>query len=74
MPASGCVSKWVASSASRSMIWRFSSTMMPTVARVVAANAAVAAAGAASCSVRKAVWMSRARASRLRCRPSGFEC
>ena len=54
MSASGCVSKCVASSASRSVIWRFSSAMMPTVARVLAANAAVTAAGAASCSVRNA--------------------
>ena len=35
MSASGCVSKCVANSASRSVIWRFSSAMMPTVARVL---------------------------------------
>src|ERR1700694_3818953 len=43
--------------------------MMPTVARVVAANAAVIAPGAASCSDRNAAWMSRARAAMLRWRP-----
>ena len=46
----GCVSKCVANSVSRSLIWRFSSAMMPTTAPVPAANAAVTAAGAASCS------------------------
>jgi hypothetical protein len=44
--------------------------MMPTAARVVAANAAVIAEGAASCSVRSAAAISWARASRLRCRPA----
>ena len=57
MSASGCALKCVASSASRSVIWRFSSAMMPTAARVVAANAAVTAVGAASCSVRSAAWI-----------------
>jgi hypothetical protein len=52
MSASGCASKCVASSASRSVIWRLSPTMMPTAARVVAANAAVTGAGAVSCSAR----------------------
>jgi hypothetical protein len=69
MSASGCVSKWAASAASSSLIWWFSSAMMPTVARVVAANAAVTAAGAVSCSDRRAAWMWRARAAILRCRP-----
>jgi hypothetical protein len=49
MSTSGCASKCVASSASRSVIWRLSPTMMPTAARVVAANAAVTGAGAVSC-------------------------
>ena len=48
MSASGCVSKCVASSASRSAIWWFSSPMMLTAARVVAANAAVITVGAVS--------------------------
>ena len=43
--------------------------MMPTAARVVAANAAVTAAGAASCSVRSAAWISCGARSRLRWRP-----
>ena len=38
MSASGCVSKCVARLVSSSAIWRFSSTRMATVARVVAAN------------------------------------
>ncbi len=41
MTASGCVSKCSAKLVSSLLIWRFSSAMMPTVARVVAANAAV---------------------------------
>ena len=44
--------KMCGSSASRSVIWRLSPTMMPTAARVVAANAAVTGAGAVSCSAR----------------------
>src|SRR5258707_867591 len=44
--------------------------MMPTAARVVAANAAVIAGGAASCSGRSAAAISWARVSRLRCRPA----
>jgi len=55
---SGCASKCVASSASSSAIWRLSSMMMPTAARVVAANAAVTGVGAASCSVRSAAAIS----------------
>jgi hypothetical protein len=47
-----CASKCVVSSASRSVLWRLSPTMMPTAARVVAANAAVTGAGAVSCSGR----------------------
>ena len=44
--------------------------MMPTAARVMAANAAVTVAGfAASCSVPSAARISRARAAILRCRP-----
>ena len=54
---------------SSSLIWRFSSAMMPTAARVVAANAAVTVAGAASCWVPRAARISRARAAILRCRP-----
>ena len=69
MSASGCVSKWLARVVSSSLIWRFSSAMMPTAARVVAANAAVTVAGAASCSVPSAARISRARAAILRCRP-----
>ncbi len=46
------------------------SAMMPTAARVVAANAAVTAEGAASCSARSTAAISSARASRLRCRPA----
>jgi hypothetical protein len=57
MSASGCASKCVASSASSSAIWRLSSMMMPTAARVVAANATVTGAGAVSCSVRSAAAM-----------------
>ena len=38
MSASGCVSKCSARVVSSSAIWRFSSAMMPTVARVVAAT------------------------------------
>jgi hypothetical protein len=38
MSASGCAAKCVASSASNSVIWRFSSTMMPTAALLVAAK------------------------------------
>ncbi len=69
MSASGCVSKCSARLVSSSLIWRFSSVMMPTAARVVAANAAVTLAGAVSCSDRSADWISRARAAILRCRP-----
>jgi len=58
MSASGCVSECVASCASSSVIWRLSSMMMPTAARVVTANAAVTEAGAASCSVRSAAAIS----------------
>ena len=43
--------------------------MMPTVARLVAANAAVTVAAAASCSVPRATRISRARAAILRCWP-----
>jgi hypothetical protein len=68
MSASGCVSKWLARVVSSSLIWRFSSAMMPTVARVVAPKAAVTVARAPSCSDRSAVWISRARAAILRCR------
>jgi hypothetical protein len=70
MSASGCASKCVASSASRSPIWRFSSAMMPTAARVLAPKAAVTVVGAASCGVRSAAWMCCARVSRLRWRPA----
>ena len=69
MSASGCASKWLARVVSSSLIWRSTSAMMPTVARVVAANAAVTLAGAASCSVPSAARISRARAAILRCRP-----
>ena len=69
MSASGCVSKWLARVVSSSLIWRFSSAMMPTAARVVAANAAVTVAAEASCSVPRAARISRARAAILRCRP-----
>ena len=44
--------KMCRSSASSSVIWRLSSMMMPTAARVVVPNAAVTGAGAASCSMR----------------------
>ncbi len=44
--------KMCRSSASSSVIWRLSSMMMPTAARVVAPNAAVTGAGAASWSMR----------------------
>ena len=70
MSASGRVSERVASSASRSLIWWLSSMMIPTVARVVAPNAAATAAGAVSCSVRSAAWICWARVSRLRWRPA----
>ena len=73
MSASGCVSKWAASAPFSSLIWWFSSAMMPTVARVVAANAAVTLAAAASCSVPRATRISRARAAILRCRPPCLE-
>ena len=69
MSASGCVSKCVGQAASSSAIWRFSSAMMPTAARVVAPNAAATGAGAASCSERSAARISRARAAILRLRP-----
>jgi hypothetical protein len=58
--------KWVARLVSSSLIWRLSSPMMPTAAPVVAANAAASGAGAASCSVRNAALISRARAAMLR--------
>ena len=55
--------------ASSSLIWWFSSAMMPTVARLVAVNAAVTVAAVASCSVPRAARISRVRAAILRCRP-----
>ncbi len=70
MTASGCVSKCSAKLVSSLLIWWFSSAMMPTVARVAAANAAVTWAGAAGCSDRSGAWICRARATILRWRPS----
>jgi hypothetical protein len=61
MSASGCFSKCSAKVVSSSLIWRLSSAMMPTVARVVAANAAASGAGAVSCWVGSAARISRAR-------------
>src|SRR3954464_7943957 len=45
-----------------------------TAAGVVAPNAAATAGGAVRCSRRKMAWISMARVSILRCRPTGFEC
>jgi len=59
--------------ASSSLIWWFSSAMMPTVARLVAVNAAVTVAAVASCSVPRAARISRAGAAILRCRATAFE-
>src|SRR6478672_8450229 len=73
MSASGCVSKCSARLVSRSAIWRFSSAMMPTAARVVAPNAAATGAGAASCSERSAARIWRARAAILRLPATAFE-
>ena len=44
--------------------------LAPAAAVGVAANAAVIGAGAASCPARSVAWISRARTSRLRCRPA----
>ena len=63
---SECVSKCVASSASRSAISRLSSVMMPTAAWLVVATAA----GAVNCSVRSAARICCARLSIFRCRPA----
>ena len=73
MSASGCASKCVASSASRSAIWRLSSAMMPTAARVLAPNAAVTAAGAASCSAAQHFLNLQGSGVEVALAPSGFE-
>src|ERR1700731_3147211 len=72
MSASGCVSKCSAKTVSSSPIWRLSSAMMPTVARVVAANAVATGSGAVSCSVCSAARISRARGD-VALTPTAFE-
>ena len=74
MSASGCVSKWLArlNFELADLAVQLGDDGRPA-ARVVAANAAVIVAGAASCSDRSAVWISRARAAILRCRPPRLE-
>ena len=74
MSASGCASKCVASSASRSAIWRLSSAMIPIAARVLAPNAAVTAAGAASCGVREHFLNLQRSGVEVALAPSNFEC
>ena len=69
MSASGCCSKWAARLVSRSAIWRLSSAMMPTAARVVAPERGAHRWGAASCSERSAACTWRARSAILRWRP-----
>ena len=47
--------------------------MIPTAARVLAPNAAVTAAGAASCGVRSVAWMLLRPGIEVTLAPSGFE-
>jgi hypothetical protein len=60
MSASGCFSKCSAKVISSSLIWRLSSAIMPTVARVVAANAAASGVSSENTSV-IACWLNSPR-------------